>query len=521
MAAPIRRQRRTRVTEADKVSSIEVVNVPTEKHSPDKKNPRKADPARLGLLRLSLRKLGFLMPIFARSEDGKLLSGHQRQRVCLEEGIPVMPTVYVSLTDEEMMGININFNRVTNDFGAFDTGSTSAGRINMKQVLEALESLPDCDWNHFYANDCANEPIKELAASCVDKYDKKAIVTAGAFVRMAIKIPLVVSESGRVVNGVYRMFAAIEKGLDEWPVVRIPDEIADVASIVLNYLSMDFHIDDDFKDLLRGGAFRRVSNNRGLLPKTMRFWANGEKSVLDRESYGTGYWVNFRKVHGNSMLDFGAGLCRVAPYLQTKGIDCIDFEPYRVDPVLNEAEPSSSYSRSMAKQFLEQIADPERKFDSIFLSAVMNSIPFPEDRLKVLVIVHALCGLETTVYGTCRDMSDFEYEYGGVRNGNYFVMDGEPGIRLGDINSRPKIQKFMTQDEAYSYFSRFWTKIEFWPGGNVFFFRLTGPKGVNLKALGQSLDFEFGELPFLDGSRMNLAKEARAAFSQRLGRKIP
>ncbi|MGZ7222928.1 hypothetical protein ACXWPH_10030, partial [Streptococcus pyogenes] len=82
-------------------------------------NPRKADPARLGLLRLSLRKLGFLMPIFAREQDGKLLSGHQRTYICKELGAPATPTVYVSLTDEEMMGINLLFNRVTNDFSAF------------------------------------------------------------------------------------------------------------------------------------------------------------------------------------------------------------------------------------------------------------------------------------------------------------------------------------------------------------------------------------------------------------------
>ncbi|ALT58044.1 hypothetical protein FDG94_gp052 [Pseudomonas phage SM1] len=515
------RQRRTRVSAADKLTSITVVNVPTENHSPDIKNPRKADPARLGLLRLSIVKLGFLMPIFAREQDGTLLSGHQRQRVCLEAGIPTMPTVYVSLTEQEMMGINILFNRVTNDFSAFDTGSTGVARINMKQTLEALESLPDCDFSNFYANACKNEPIKVFAAGCVDQYDKKAIVTAGAFVRMGVKIPLVVSESGEVVNGVHRLFAAIEKGLDQWPVVRIPDRIAEVAKIVLNYLSMDFHIDEDFKDLLRGGAFRRVSNNRGLVPKSFRFWANGERSLLDRDSYSTEFWLRFREIHGNSILDFGAGLCRVAPYLRTKGFEAMDFEPYRVDPVLNEAEPSPDYSRSMAKQFLSAIADPRHKFDSIFMSAVMNSIPFPEDRLKVLVIVHALCRLDTSVYGTCRDISDFSYEYGGVRNGNYFVMDGEPGIRLGDINSRPKIQKFMTQDEARSYFDRFWNKVEFWEGGNVFFFRLSAPKAPNLKALGQSLDFEFGDLPFLDGSRMGLAKEARAAFAKRLGRAIP
>lgn len=517
----IRRQRRTRVAQADKDSSITIVRVPPEQHIPDEKNPRRADPARLGLLRLSLRKLGFLMPIFAREQDGKLLSGHQRTFICKELGAPATPTVYVSLTDEEMMGINLLFNRVTNDFSAFDTGSAGAQKINMPEVLKALESLPDCDWNHFYADDCKNEPLKPLAAAHVEKYDKKAIVTAGAFVRMGIKIPLVVSESGEVVNGVYRMFAAIEKGLETWPVVRIPDRIAEVANIVLNYLSMDFQIDDDFKNLLRGGAFRRVSNNRGVVPKSYRFWANGCKSIPDGETYSPEFWAKFRNLHGQTILDFGAGLCKVAPYLKTKGFDAYDFEPYRFDPDLNQAEPSPPYSRSMAKSFLSAISDSSLRFDSIFLSAVMNSIPFPEDRLKVLMIVNALCNKDTVVYGTCRDISDFHYEYGGVRNGNYFVMDGEPGIRLGDINSRPKLQKFMTQEEANGYFSRFWSKVEFWPGGNVFFFRLSAPKGVNYKALGQSLDYEFGDIPFLDGTKMGLAQEARKAFESRLGRKLP
>lgn len=512
--------RRTRVSSADKVSTIAIVSVPTAQHTPDKKNPRKADAARLGLLRLSIVKLGFLMPVFARTEDGTLLSGHQRQRVCLEAGVPTMPTVYVSLTDEEMMGLNLLFNRVTNDFTAFDTGSSSKGRINMQQVLAALESLPDCDVNNYFATGCTEEDIRPLSTNCVERFDKKAAVTAGAFVRMGVKIPLVVSESGVVVNGVHRLFAALEKDLTHWPVVRIPDRIAEVAGIVLNYLSMDFHIDEDFKDLLRSGAFRRVSNNRGIVPKSYRFWANGCRSLLDRDSYTPAYWMNFRAIHGNSILDFGGGLCKVAPYLLTKGFDASDFEPFRVDPDVGAAEPSPAYSRSMARQFLVKLSDPAQHFDSIFMSAVMNSIPFPEDRLKVLVIVHALCSRNTVVYGTCRDFSDFEYEYGGIRNGNYFVMDGEPGIRLGDINSRPKLQKFMTQEEARGYFSRFWAKVEFWDGGNVFFFKLSAPKGPNLAALGQSLDFEF-DLPFLDASRLGLAKEARKAFEKRLGVKLP
>ena len=154
------------------------------------------------------------------------------------------------------------------------------------------------------------------------------------------------------------------------------------------------------------------------------------------------------------------------------------------------------------------------------MSAVMNSIPFPEDRLKVLVIVNALCAKDTAVYGTCRDISDFDYEYGGIRNAGFFVFDSEPGVRLGDIASRPKLQKFMSQEEADGYFKRFWKTAEYWKGGNVFFFKLTNPLRPHPAILAKALEFEF-DLPFRDGSRLDLVKEAKEAFGKRLGVKIP
>jgi hypothetical protein len=154
------------------------------------------------------------------------------------------------------------------------------------------------------------------------------------------------------------------------------------------------------------------------------------------------------------------------------------------------------------------------------MSAVLNSVPFPEDRLMVLAIVHALCTRQTATYGTCRDISDFEYEYGGIRNAGFFVFDSEPGVRLGDIASRPKLQKFMSQEEADLYFKRFWKTTQMWKGGNVFFFKLTNPMSVNLEALGKALDFEFN-LPFRNKETLGLAKEARTAFEKRLGRPIP
>jgi hypothetical protein len=473
----------------------------------DESNPRKSDPARMGLLRLSLKKLGFIQPLFVTA-GGMLLSGHQRTTVALELDFKSVPTVVVDLTEEQIRGVNLVFNRATNDFTAFDTGSKAAGRLDLEQVISAAEALPDFAGEDWFALKCTVEPLAPLVHGEADRYDKKAANMALVPYRMGIKIPVVASESGRIVNGVHRAFSALEAGETTWPVIRIPDDHAEVALNFLNYLSMDFHVDGDFEKLLRASAYRRPQNNRGAVPKAMRFWANGERTLPDKDSYSVEYWRTFRDLHGPTILDFGSGLGKAAPYLQSKGINALDFEPYRIDPEGDNGVPSPEYSRQQAKRFLNLISDPKVKFDSIFLCSVLNSI------------VHALSTRATVIYGTCRDISDYNYEYGGIRNANYFTFDSEPGVRLGDFMGNPKLQKFHTVDEAKAMFSTFWKGTQFWPGGNVFYFKLTAPKGINVKALGEALDFEFNELPFKNGTKMGLGKEARAAFSKRLMTKV-
>lgn len=490
--------------------------VPVGELTPDETNPRKPDPARLGLLRLSLAKLGFLMPVFADSNTGLLLSGHQRLTVSKELQLARIPVQYVSIKQADIAGVNILFNRSTNDFGAFDTGALARDKLDIDSVIAAAEELDDADPENPFAINCNMEPVAELARAHGEQFNDKAANQAAAILRMGIRIPAVVTYSGRVVNGIHRIFCALQQGEKEWPVVRIPDEIASVATNFLNYLSMDFHVDDDFKKLIRYSAYRRPQNNRGAVPKSYRFWANGCRTLPDKDSYGTEYWVNFRAIHGKSVLDFGAGLGKVAPYLQTKEIDAIDFEPYRIDPDSGNGVPSPDYSKQQAARFLREVSDPKRRFDSIFLSSVLNSVPFAEDRLVVLAIVHALCSRGTAVYGTCRDISDFNYEYGGIRKANYFTFDTEPGVRVGDVMRNPKIQKFHSQEEARAMFSRFWLGIEFWNGGNVFFFKLTAPKGFLPQVVGKALELEF-DLPYDDGSTMGLVADAKAAFSKRLG----
>ena len=486
---------------------------------PDPTNPRKPDQARMALLQLSIRKLGFLMPVFAERSTGLLLSGHQRLTVSLALGIEAIPVALVDVKDEDIKGINVLFNRGTNDFTAFDTGSKSATRLGIEEVIAAAEQLPDADHTKPFAINFKSRDIRPFTDGIADQYDKKAVVLAASLIRLGIEIPIVVTKSGRLVNGVHRVFAALESKRHLWPVVVIPDTHGDVAAKFLNYLSMDFHVDDDFKRLFRYSAFRRPANNRGALPKAYRFWANGHRTLPDRDSYSTQYWRQFRDTHGKGILDFGAGLGKVAPFLRSKGFEALDFEPYRIDPQGDVGTPSPAYSKQMAGLFLEAVADASTEFDSIFLASVLNSIPFAYDRMCVLAIVHALCLKSTGVYGTCRDLSDFNYEYGGIRNANYFTFDSEPGVRVGDVMRSPKIQKFETQDSARAMFTRLWNGIEFWPGGNVFYYRLTQPKGSNPAVLGKALELEF-DLPYADGTGMGLVKQAKAAFGKRLGIKI-
>lgn len=516
--APVRAAQAAAAASPESLTSIVMADV----HglTPDVSNPRKRDPARIGLLRLSIAKLGFLMPVFASKATGLLLSGHQRQHVSKELGLSAIPVQYIDIKEADIAGVNILFNRVTNDFGAFDTGAIASSKLDLDTVMEAAEALPDADPDNPFAINCKMEPVAALAAQNSDKFNDKAANQAAALMRMNVHIPAVVSESGEIVNGVHRIFAALSAGMTHWPIVRIPDHIASVATNFLNYLSMDFNVDEDFKKLIRYSAYRRPQNNRGAVGKSYRFWANGCRTLPDAESYGPEYWTTFRDMHGQTILDFGAGLGNAAAYLNTKGFAAYDFEPYRIDPAGTSGKPSPAYSKQQAKRFLDQIADRKVRFDSIFLSSVLNSVPFPEDRLVVLAIVHALCARDTVVYGTCRDISDFNYEYGGIRKANYFTFDTEPAVRVGDVMRNPKIQKFHSQDEAREMFQRFWKDIEFWPGGNVFYWRCRAPMGFNPKVVGKALELEF-DLPYEDGTTLGLVDYAKAAFSKRLGCTIP
>lgn len=72
--------------------------VPIESVHASEYNPRRNDEKRLALTELSLRKLGFLLPIYA-DRSGEILSGHQRHLVASRMGFTQIPVEYVSGKD--------------------------------------------------------------------------------------------------------------------------------------------------------------------------------------------------------------------------------------------------------------------------------------------------------------------------------------------------------------------------------------------------------------------------------------
>jgi hypothetical protein len=97
-----------------------------------------------------------------------------------------------------------------------------------------------------------------------------------------------------------------------------------------------------------------------------------------------------------------------------------------------------------------------------------------------------------------------------------FRLEYEPGIRIGDFQDKPKVQKYHTVAEFRELFSPFFRSVKVDELSSNVTAVCSGALPVDAGRLGAAIDFEF-DLPYPDGSRMGLAGEAREAFSRRLG----
>ncbi len=497
---------------------------PIDAVSPSTYNPRSADAARLDLVALSLRKLGWLLPVYATPE-GEILSGHQRHLVAGRLGLKVVPVVRVSSMDLlERKTVNIMFNRGTNDLQSHHTPGMLTRRLQQIEVEALAAALPDIDPDSQRFHRCMHSrPVKiaELVAANGDWQDYAATIS-GQLRRKGIHMPVIVSPGMEIVNGAGRVQAAAEAGDTEIRVVELDDDEVPFARAMLNLLSMDFDLHNRYADLLRHNSFRRSVGQRSALGRGMLWAMLGSKTVsldfdINRDDHREA-WLGF---YGQPVLDFGAGRFDEVHLLRSAGIDADGFEPYCLAGNSNDIDPA--LSRQRAAEFLDRVAAGVQ-WRSIFKSAIFNSVPFEADRRHIVAILAALCDHRTVLYtyaSSVRGSNIKERASGqamrrsGARS-SAFMLDYEDNTSIG-IMDKPKVQKYFTTREFASYFRPFFREVVATYGSSgIVTATVRSVKAVDVPALRAALEHEF-DLPYPDESRMGMSSEAKAAFGERLG----
>lgn len=491
---------------------------------PSAYNPRKADPERLALVRLSLQKLGFLLPIYA-TRAGEIISGHQRHHIALAMGARRVPVEYLPkpLDLAQCRALNIVFNRATNDLDRDDDTVTITRKLALADVRRLARDLPDVvpDSPEFFA--ClplVRVPIRPLLKANVGRWVQYARNVSRTLQFRGIVMPIVLDPAGRVVNGIGRLQVAAEQKETTVTAVRISAAAGEFARAVLNYLSMDFNIEERYADVLRYNSFRRAVTFRPGLGKgfyAAHFGGVTTKRFSLKHAPTLARW---RRCYGTRVLDFGAGRFTDTALLRSAGIECTPFEPYPLDR--NEINPDRS--RLLARDFLAAVATGAT-WDTIFVSSVLNSVPFLSDRRKIVAICAALCSPATRLHVWA--MSTNQTNLRTLREqhlnqrmalGIQFKLNYEPNIILGGFGSKPKVQKFHTAPELRALLRPNFGDVRLRLVDDSFICVCAGPRWTRAELAG-AVAFEF-DLPYPDGTRMGLAGEARAAFGKRLGVKL-
>lgn len=206
--------------------------VPVERLKPAGYNPRRADAERLALVRLSLSRLGFLLPIVA-TPDGEILSGHQRHAVAMSMGARQVPVMFVDIPQERRRGLNILFNRATNDIPMTADEVRLRAELQCANAHELAERLPDLDPNGPEFWPClswATRNVRQLACRNVASFQPQSANVGRTLARLGVQLPIVLTEDDAVVNGIGRLEAAARKGRETIEAITVSPVKAELAA---------------------------------------------------------------------------------------------------------------------------------------------------------------------------------------------------------------------------------------------------------------------------------------------------
>ena len=508
---------------------IQVVG--TDKIRPSTYNPRQADPERLELVALSLRKLGWLLPIYADA-GGEILSGHQRHYVATEMlGMDTVPVSYTkAMTLAQRKAINIAFNRGTNDMESHTLTGNLADAIRSSGVERMAAKLPDATGTMPILN-AKPEPIGPILKANKGRWSRHAKNVSRMLIHRGVEMPVIVDENNRVVNGIGRLEQYAIAKYREIDVLRLPNDVAAVAEVMLNLLTMDFDLHRRYSDELRYNSFRRAYTVRNQLGIGMTFAAINSSKRMEFDILNPSHASGWKKVYGDRIMDFGAGHLWETGMLRKAGCLVTPFEPYHVG---EGGQIDKEKSLELTDGFLSDVANG-MEWDSIFLSSVLNSVPFEADRFHIVQLLNALAQPGTTnptgstVYAVALSTANDSWRDNtalktGLNKTHYdrpsFKLDHEPGVALADFLEVPKIQKYHSMPEFRALFASGFAKAQTNHVGTNCQGIFRDPLPVDPAKLAAAIDFEF-ELPYPDGTRMGRSRQARYAFQKRLGITLP
>jgi hypothetical protein len=507
--------------------------VPIDDLRPSAYNPRKADAERLNLVELSLRKFGWLLPIYADA-NGEILSGHQRHLVASRMGAKMVPVVRTPVMQiERRMGINVLYNRATNDLYKNQSSTDMKESLfSMGGVIEKINMLPDIevDTPEWYPV-LKTKPVSVLRLMKLnDRWlEQHAIVMSGQMKSNGLPpMPVICTPELEVLNGKARLTYAASEGADFVDIVTVPSGVSEEVKAMLNLLSMDFDIQERYADLLRHNSFRRKNQRVEILTPTFledflrHFVPSGNRNAAFHLS-DPKHIELWKQYYGTTVVDFGAGLCDKTDILNRIGVDCTPFEPFFL--AKDNETIDTEGARALVGRFLKRVEDGT-VFDSIFIASVFNSIPFLQDRIHVVKIVASLCSEHTKLHtaAICTESDRWHnHARGDVKKGHDtssggFPLDYEPRIIVSDIAQKPKVQKYHTQTEFKELISHGFKSVDTFLTAKNGLVQAVGSNARTIPTdeLRAAIEFEFN-LPHPNGLRLDMAEEALKAFSKRLG----
>lgn len=500
---------------------------------PSAYNPRKADAERLELVELSLRKFGWLLPIYA-DHDGEILSGHQRHLVATRMGATMVPVVRVpTFKIERRMGINVLYNRATNDL--YKTKSTVELKDDLMSRIDEInkiKSLPDIpvDSDDWYPV-MKQKPVATLRLAKLNERwpEQHAIAMSGQMKANGLpQMPVICTTDYKVVNGLARLSFAVSNNDDFVNAVFISPDLAEEVKSMLNLLTMDYNIQERYEDLLRYNSFRRKNQRTTILTPTfledfLRHFINSGNRNGAFQLENPRHVELWKEYYGTHVIDFGAGLCDKTQILKNMGVDAVAFEPFFL--ASDNETIDTDAARALTSKFLDRVADGT-EWDSIFIASVFNSIPFLQDRKHVIAIVAALSSPHTKLHtaAICTESDRwFNHTRGDLKKGhdtssNGFALDYEPRIIISDIALKPKVQKYHTETEFAELIRHGYKHVETFLTAKNGLVQAVGSNArkIEVDELRAAIEFEFN-VPHPEGRRLGMAEEAKAAFSKRLG----